>query len=77
MYLIRRHSANVPTKLDKVFAKRNIPEIHAYREGLLPTLNKPRHSDITIAYHNQIEKWLKKDVTLKDVFPDLYEDLIG
>ena len=64
-------------ELDKVLAKRDIPEIHAYREGLLPTLNKPRHTDITIAYHNQIEKWLKKDVTLKDVFPDLYEDLVG
>ena len=64
-------------ELDKVLSKRDIPEIHAYREGLLPTLNKPRHTDITIAYHNQIEKWLKKDVTLKDVFPDLYEDLVG
>ena len=63
-------------ELDKVLAKRNIPEIHAFREGLLPTLNKPRHADITMAYHNQIEKWLKKDITLKDVFPDLYEDLV-
>ena len=64
-------------EIDKVLAKRDIPEIHTFREGLLPTLNKPRPSGITIAYHNQIEKWLKKDVTLKDVFPDLYEDLVG
>jgi len=64
-------------ELDKVLAKRDIPEVQSFRDGLLPTLNTPRQSDITMAYHNQIEKWLKKTVTLKDIFPDLYEDLIG
>ena len=62
-------------QIDKVLAYRDIPEIHAYREGLLPTLNEPRAETITLEYHNQIEKWLKKDVTLKDVFPELYKDL--
>ena len=64
-------------ELDKVLAKRDIPEVQSFRDGLLPTLNAPRQSDITMAYHNQIEKWLKKTVTLKDIFPELYEDLIG
>jgi hypothetical protein len=63
-------------EIDKVLAKRDIPEIHAYKQAILPKLNEPRQANITIEWHNQIEKWLKKDVTLKDAFPDLYEDLI-